>query len=296
MTNGDKKLAWTVKSYGGYWGNLCFALLLRIGMYPAYFLLIFVAAFFVIFRRKACAGGALYLKKMGLGDGFWQRYKLVYNFGMSILDRVAFFSGGGKIICHDKCFDVIKKVCDGNRGVIVLTAHVGGWQIAGAHLLKYGRKVSIIGMDNEDEKIAQIFERERAIPNLESIGDTGEATGVLPAYSALKKGEIIAMHGDRFAGGRAANVNFLQTPANFPISAYVLASKTNAAIVQVCCVREKLFQYKMFAFESTHVENLRSLALEKRCGECAEAFADNLASVLKQYPYQWFNFYNFWGE
>ena len=46
------KISWTGKSYGGYWGTLSFALLLRVGILPAYVLLVFVSAFFVVFRRS----------------------------------------------------------------------------------------------------------------------------------------------------------------------------------------------------------------------------------------------------
>lgn len=60
----NKKVAWSGKSYGGYWGTLAFISLLKIGLVPAYGLLVFVAAFFILFRRRAVAPICAYLSKI----------------------------------------------------------------------------------------------------------------------------------------------------------------------------------------------------------------------------------------
>ena len=64
MGGSGGRIAWSGKSYGGYWGTLSFLALLKIGLLPAYFLLAFVAAFFVLFRRGAVAPIADYLARI----------------------------------------------------------------------------------------------------------------------------------------------------------------------------------------------------------------------------------------
>ena len=64
MGGSGGRIAWSGKSYGGYWGTLSFLALLKIGLLPAYFLLAFVAAFLVLFRRGAVAPIADYLARI----------------------------------------------------------------------------------------------------------------------------------------------------------------------------------------------------------------------------------------
>ena len=295
---GEAKLKWSGKSHGGYWGNLTFAVLLRAGMLPAYLLLFFVAAFFVVFRREACRGGMLYLKKRFPNSKFYlfKAYKLVLSFGVCILDKVAFFSGRGKISCEDACEPAIRALLSEGKGLILATAHVGEWQIAGAQVSKYGLPVYAMGTDKEDEKVSKAVERGRTLPKLEIQGDSSDATGVLAAYSTLKKGGIVALHFDRFAGGRSAQVGFLGNSAKVPVAAYVLAAKSGAPILNIVCVRKKLFKYSISSFEPVRIPALCGSELENICAREAQKAMDKLSGILEKYPYQWFNFYDFWGE
>lgn len=281
---------WTGKSYGGYFGNKCFALLLKLGLFPAYLLLVFVAAYFMFFRRRACSGGVRFLSRADgrrVGAFSPETYRLLFSFGVCLLDRAAFYLGSGKIKIDDECKNVLEQLLAGGRGVVVLTAHVGGWEMSGAELFKYGRRVFVVGVDNEDPKIRALGESMRKINKPEVSGGYGAAANI-EAYAALKNGAIVAMHADRYAGGRYAEAEFLGGKVKAPTAAYHLAKAANAAVVQTICVREKLFSYRMFAFPPIDAANLAP-------EECAQTFMRNLQAVAQKYKYQWFNFYDFWG-
>lgn len=297
MQKSDAKPQWTGKSHGGYWGHKSFAVLLRAGMFPAYMLLVFVAAFFVVFRKKYTCGGAEYLGRI-FGENIravsWKMYRLVFSFGISIIDRVAFFGGNKKIKCADCCEDAIRKLVSGGGGLVVLTAHVGGWQIAGSLLHKYGREVGIVGADNEDEKIAELLDSGRVVDTPKVLGDAADTFSMLPAFSLLRRGGIAAMHGDRYAGGRFAVVDFFGGKVRAPLAAYMLAAKAGVPVVQISCVRESLFNYRMEVLEVFSLSQVPQGALEDKARKCAEKFFANLEKKLRETPYQWYNFYNFW--
>lgn len=281
---------WTGKSYGGYFGNKCFALLLKLGLFPAYLLLVFVAAYFMFFRRRACAGGVRFLSRADgrrVGAFSPETYRLLFSFGVCLLDRAAFYLGSGKIKIDDECKNVLEPLLAGGRGVVVLTAHLGGWEMSGAELFKYDRRVFVVGVDNEDPKIRALGESMRKINKPEVSGGYGAAANI-EAYAELKNGAIVAMHADRYAGGRYAEAEFLGGKVKAPTAAYHLAKAANAAVVQTICVREKLFSYRMFAFPPIDAANLAP-------EECARTFMRNLQAVAQKYKYQWFNFYDFWG-
>lgn len=290
-------LGWNGKSYGGYFGNKCFALLLKIGMFPAYLLLIFVAAYFMLFRRKICACGAEYLSKLfdkKVSSIGWQNYKLLYSFGVSILDKVSYFAGSKKIECKDFCEEKIRSLLAEKKGLVLVTAHIGGWAISEGELNKYNVEKGLLGADNEDENIAKILEQLKEIDSPNFIGNPTDAMGIIPAFSILKRGGIVAMHADRFAGGRFAEIEFLGGKIRAPLAAYILAAKAGAPILQVICVREKTFVYKMSPFDISKMNNARGTELEEAAATRAREFFSNIENVLKNHPYEWFNFYDFW--
>ena len=285
----DSKIQWTGKTYGGYFGNWCFLKLLKFGMYPAYLLLVFVASYFQIFRPTACKGGVIFLEKVlgqKVGRFSFTLYKLLFSFGVCLLDRTAYLIGSDKIKIIDDAEASIKEILSSGKGVIVLTAHIGGWAISATQLEKYGRKLFIAGVDTEDSRLRELAKSVQK--RGKSAINTDGAMGNIQAYSILRAGGIVAMHADRYAGGRFVDVEFFGKNVKAPLSPYALAKASGVPIVQTICVREKLFTYRMKALSIIDAE-------KKSPEECAEIFMKNMESALRVYPYQWFNFYDFWA-
>lgn len=286
---------WRGKSYGGSFGHKCFVLLLRhFGLRPAYFLLFFVALYFIIFRRKVYKESARYLKKI-LNPPIFKRffcvYLHIYSFGKTLIDKWAYAYNTGGIEIENSAAAEVKKFKAPEKSMLVLSAHFGAWELS-ANLLEttYGAKAFILGINGEDEKISQALEKNRKTQKLDVIDQSADKISTLSAYALLKKGNIIAMQGDRNFGGRSMKVNFFDTQIEIPQSAFALAIKAEVPLVQIHCLRLKNRHYKIFAFplykkgEAKSIENL------------AQNFADNLEGLVKKYPYQWFNFYDFWNE
>lgn len=294
----NANIKWTGKSRGGYWGNWCFAKLLKIGMLPAYGLLIFVAAFFLFCRRGTFKFMPDYLRrvlKKNVRQTSFEMYKLLYSFGLTLLDKTAFFAGSKKIVCRDFCEDKIRAAIEGGKGLVIVTSHIGGWQISSALLQKYGREVGVLGMSVEDEKVLRASEKNRVIKKATIIGKSDDTLALISAYSKLKKGAIIALHCDRFVSGRFEDVDFLGGRVKIPTSALFLAKKSSCNILQIICVREKLYTYKTEAFEF-NFENPEFAKDEKSISAYfAKSFAKNMENTLQKHPYQWFNFYDYWG-
>lgn len=293
--DGNPNAGWTGRTRGGYWGNFCFLLLLRIGLFPAYVLLVFVAGFFQVFRSGLCVYSRVYLDKLfGEKRGFmpFKLYRLLYSFGMSIIDRVAYFSDSGKICCRDFAEHVVREGLGRGCGVVVLTAHAGGWQISSGELLKYGVEVGLVGAELERSDIRELFESRMRKARPKFIGDSGDASGMLSAYSVLKGGGIVAMHADRYAGGRYVNAEFLGSPLRVPLAPYILAAKSGAALVLVVCFKTGYAEYSMRAIEIP----IRKNASAGECAAAAEKFLSELSKALKKHPFQWYNFFDFWGQ
>ncbi len=294
----ENNLKWTGRSYGGKFGTRCFAMLLRLGMLPAYALLIFVAAFFMLFRRNQCAESSKYLSKIfkrNVSPISIKAYRHLFSFGMSILDKYAYFAGR-EIACEDLCKEKILRARESGQGVIVVVSHIGGWALSGAKLAEYDCLAGIIGVSREHAYIEEIA-RERSVRGLpKMIAFADEPMAVVAALSHLRQNGVLAIHGDRFLGGKFARVKFLGEDVRLPVSAYALASKTGAKLLHVFCVREKFGKYKMFASDAVEIPNLRGAAFDADMEKFAQAYVCDIEDVLKKYPYQWYNFYPFWQQ
>ena len=58
-------------------------------------------------------------------------------------------------------------------------------------------------------------------------------------------------------------------------------------------MREKTWNYTVYVNETHYDENLN---IRQRSEQLAKNYAKELESVLKEYPDQWFNFYDFWED
>ena len=109
---------------------------------------------------------------------------------------------------------------------------------------------------------------------------------------ALDNGEIVAMAVDRMVQSKSTNCMFMGSKAPFPIGpfricnaikkpilmVFVFKTNWNSYQVQVCPIEDK--------FAGTKNEQVQSLV---------QACASTIEQMALQYPYQWFNFYDFWA-
>ena len=137
-----------------------FISLLKIGLGPAYGLLVFVAAFFILFRRRAvapiCAVSFENFWLPGADYFYCARISSVFSFGVSILDRTASFSGCGSIKVRDCAESIIRESAKEGRGTLVLASHTGGWAIAAGKLAENFPEAAILGADRERLEIRKL--------------------------------------------------------------------------------------------------------------------------------------------
>ncbi len=291
-------LKWNGRSYGGKFGNKCFEILLRVGRLPAYMLMSVVALFFLFFRREQCAESSSYLTRCfgrKIKPISWLAYKHLFSFGMSIIDKYAYFSGAD-IECVDECKSVINSALEGGKGAVVIVSHIGGWAISGGKLAEYDCPTGVIGISSEHAYINEMMNKNRKRKEPQMIASADDAFSVVSAMALLRKNGVLAVHGDRYVAGKFATAKVLDSEVRLPVSAYALASKSSAPVINVFCVREKVGKYRMFCSSPFYLQNLRGEALLSEFQKATDFYAKNLNSVLKKYPLQWYNFYPFWQQ
>jgi lauroyl/myristoyl acyltransferase len=176
----------------------------------------------------------------------------------------------------------------GNRGVIVLTAHLGNWDLAGrlmAH--RHGRPTHVVLSAEQDAALERYLRT--GTPGLTFVTRRA-ATSTLPVWAALRRNEVVAMQVDRATGGRAdAIAPFFGAPAAFPVGPFVLARASGAPVVPVFCHMTDDGRYRITVEQALRVKPGEEPA-------ALRAVVEALERAVARHPTQWFNFYDVWGD
>lgn len=231
---------------------------------------------------------------------WWKRRWLVFrhflSFGRAIIDRTAILAGQSRHFSFS--FDGehhMREALARGKGVLLLTAHLGNWEAAGQLLGRLGVPINVTGFDRETPEIRAVLDQ-ASKATFKLIPLTGSPTDVILLVAALRRGEVVAMLGDRPYGSPSARVPFLGGEAAFPIGAYVMAAIAGAPLVPVFNLREPDGHYRFFAFPPERPQMPSHDQRDPYLRDCAARFAQRLETVLRRDPLQWYNFFPFWDQ
>lgn len=297
------RVAWTGRTSGGYFGNWFFIQLIRwCGVWPAYFWLVFVAAYFTFAHRESYRASAEYLAHVFGSVPWWRRRLLVYRHflsrGVTLVDRMAVWQGRSRIRCVFDGEDLFRQCLDHGRGIILVGAHLGCWELGGHFLSRLDVPVNVVMIDRESASIQSLLNSvgERKRERLRILTSDDNPLRSVPILAALRRGEIVALLGDRSFGGADVEVSFLGGTVRLPVGAYRLAAASGAPVFQVFVIREKLGCYRFVAFPPESVSRGEIRSDQDLVQTRVRQYAARLETFVRQYPFQWANFFPYWQQ
>jgi predicted LPLAT superfamily acyltransferase len=267
------------------------------GLWAAYLLLIPVSFYFVFFAPTARQASREYLHRKFNRGRFYDlpdAYRHFFCFGQLLIDRVAIAVHPERFKVEEDGFSHILNAVQENKGLVLLGAHVGGWEAAMSLLANRNVTVNVVMFEGEEEKIRQLIKKSAYADQLRVISVGGSPEDSLALIAALNRGEVIAMHGDRSLGGRALTLPFLGAPADFPLWPYAVAAAAKAPLIHTFAARTGMYRYRLKAWPA-QTPRMERVGREKApLGEYVREYVSHLEQFLAEYPFQWLNFYPFW--
>ncbi|VAX24475.1 FIG143263: Glycosyl transferase [hydrothermal vent metagenome] len=292
--------AWHEEKPKGYyfWFSFFQMLILSIGRDIAYKLANFVTIYYFLLVGSARKDIKNFLRRIDprkeprLKD-VWRSEKA---FGEALVDRISRLSGQENTF-HYKAINEnnFMDICDSKRGIILLSAHVGPWDI-GARLAKdHGIKMCML-MNRSEADYAQAFFENIESDTMKVITVDG-GSGIIDIVHSLKNGWNVAMHGDRIMEGqRPVKVNFLGTETNFPSGPYQVAYVTGSPIVPSFSLKTGARDIEVHVFKPILPRKVNRKDRDSEIVRMAGEYVACLEQIVKMRPEQWFNFYDFFGE
>lgn len=175
------------------------------------------------------------------------------------------------------------------KGILVATAHLGGWEVFGPALRRVRAKNVVVVMARERDAQARAMQdelRERSGVKIVHIGET--AFDALPLLRHLKQDEIVAMQIDRVPPGmRAREGTLCGAPFQVPEGPLMLAALSGAPILPVFTRRVGFMHYEAEILPPIRVPRRPSAS---DLDAAAQRLMDDLGAFLRDNPTQWFHF------
>lgn len=289
--------SWQGKSRGTPLGYRIFVWVLRsFGVKPAYILLRFVSFYFFLTSGKASkAIYYLYHHKLGFSrwKSIWSIYSNYYMLGQSIIDKVVLMSGiKNKFSFHFDGEENLREIASLQRGGILLSAHVGNWDIAGHLFTRLETPINIVLYDGEHEQIKKYLEGVTGKRSVNIIVIKNDLSHIYAISDAFKRNELVCMHADRFIeGNKTISAPFLGEEARFPQGPFVLASTFKVPVSFVFALKESDLHYHFFA---SPIKDYSNFGKEEVMPVMLNDYIKAIEEKVKQYPLQWYNYFHFW--
>jgi len=281
------------------------------GRGPSVALLWLAAAYFLVRSRPARRASRRYLERvwaspegrrsLGRRPGYAAVLRHLHEFAVALYDRLVVWSGelDSLEVRHDGS-EKIFGVARAGRGALLLGAHLGSIDMLWFLSRKYQLVVNAIGFHDNAERINAFLESFAPNERVRMIDvDPNSVQAAFEIKACIDRGEFVIMLADRVAPGKAARTaeaSFLGHPAPFPLSPFLLAGVLGCPVLFAVCVCTGPARYETVLRPLGEAARVPPSEREKRARELVAGYAALLESSCLRLPFQWFNFYDFWGD
>lgn len=178
------------------------------------------------------------------------------------------------------------------KGVVVLTAHFGSWELLNAALALNGFALSAVMRELENPYMDAYIRAMRKNFGGEVIGRGGALRGMI---EALKQGGIIGVLLDQRPPKKdAVMVEFFGRPAPTAKGLAAIAMRSSAAVVPVFIVREDGFRHRVICDEPVEVVDTGDKDADIL--ENTQRFTSAIEKFVRLYPDHWLWLHSRWGR
>ena len=181
---------------------------------------------------------------------------------------------------------VLDAVREHGHGAIIISAHLGNWELGVAALAMNGYPIHAVALQHPNQKVNDLYWSQRAARGLRAI-PMGRAAR--ECIALLRRNELVALVADRDFTAARDVVEFFGRAARLPSGPAKLALATGAPLVPIFMVRRPDDTYTYIVEEPIWADRGRDTV-----EDIMRRMAVSLEQVISRYSEQWFLFHNPW--
>ena len=293
-----KTKEWTGVTGGNTLGQKALLFLFHfVNVTVGYVVLASVVPFYMLFGKGYLPVYRYFRKHFSYSPvkAFYKTYINHLIFGACMLDRFAVYAGRKNFFSLQITGnDEFHKLLDEEKGFIIASSHVGNFELSGYMLKQEKKRINALVFGGETKEIMENRMKFFNVNNISIIPVFGDMSHIFAVNKALSSGEIVSMPCDRnFGSAKSVECEFLSGKAEFPIGAFSLAVHFDVPVVSLFVMKESVSNYHLYVKPVILNDDL-NVSKKEKAELLTRAFVKNLEEIVKKYPEQWFNFYNFW--
>ena len=180
------------------------------------------------------------------------------------------------------------------RGILLLTPHLGNWELGAPLLARRGVNVTVITLDEPDPSLTALRQNSRSRWGIETVVIGQNLFAFVDVIRRLESGSTVALLIDRPPAASATEVQLFGRPFSASIAAAELARASGCVLLPVFMPRigsgygaEVLPE---IAYDRSALGSRRARA------ELTQEITRVFEPVIKQYVSQWYHFVPLWPE
>lgn len=221
----------------------------------------------------------------------WATYVNHCRFAEVVIDKFAMYAGKAFEV-EVEGLDKFNALAAQEEGFLHLSSHIGNYEIAGYSLIS--EKKTIHAVVYAGEKVSVMENRNNMFvkTNIRMILMKPDMSHLFEIDNAICQGDIISFPTDRNHGSaRSIGHLFLGHQAHFPQGPFTVATMRGVNVLAVNVMKEGWTKYHIFV---TPLPYDKTLPRKEQIRQLADGYVNELEKRLRQYPTQWYNFYEFW--
>ena len=220
--------------------------------------------------------------------------KVFRNFGLYLVDffrmsRLTKEDIGKRVTLQG--VENIDGVLKQNKGGIILTCHIGNWEMGGVVAAMLGYDVSAVALTHKHKNINDFFVKQREDKGMKVI----PISHIMKrCVSALRKKGLLALAGDRDFTNNGMVMNFFGVPTSIPKGPVIFSLKTDSPIIPGFFIRRDTFNYTFIFDQPIYLKEIPGRDRDEIMKEANEKLVAIMEKYIRAYPEQWLIFRKFW--
>lgn len=174
------------------------------------------------------------------------------------------------------------------KGGILVTAHLGNWELGGILLALEGVPLTVITLEEPSTELTRWREAYRQRLGIKTVAVGSDPFSFVGIISALRRNEFVAMLVDRPYANSGTPVRLLDHETQFSSAPLLLHQHTRATILPAFVLQTKTGGY--VSRIEPPVEPAADGAMN------IQRIADVFESIIRTYPEQWYNYVPVWKD
>jgi phosphatidylinositol dimannoside acyltransferase len=184
--------------------------------------------------------------------------------------------------------EILEEARTEGRGVLLCTVHIGGMDMIGPALKRFGEELYVVADDTTYGRLYDHLAAARASQNIFVIG----WRNLRGMFRVLRDNKNLVLFCDGGYRRGDVPVELCGEPTTLPIGPATLAAKTGAPLVAVACRRTDDDRFVARGLPLIHCAGTDPVEIQR----ATQAVADELSSVIAEDPGQWYMFRPVWPQ